>query len=141
MRYNTEAPPHANTPLQSFFFFLLSFENKKHNKHGSAVSFVTSEAHLLQKFMEMDVPPSTASSDSEDEDDSVDDYGGEGDRRTLRARGQSKWAPIAVVGAGPAGLTCATYLSRLGYRRITVYESGKHAGGLRYVHRQILRAP
>lgn len=92
------------------------------------VSYVTSNAHFLQKFMEMDVPPSTASSDSEDEDD-----GDKEDRHTLRARGQSKWAPIAVVGAGPAGLTCATYLSRLGYRRITVYESGKYAGGLRYV--------
>lgn len=42
-------------------------------------------------------------------------------------------APIAVVGAGPAGLTCSTYLTRLGYRNVTVYESGGHAGGLRYV--------
>lgn len=82
-------------------------------------------------FMEMDVPPSTASSDSDDDDDDDDEPNGHG--RTLKARGQSKTAPIAVVGAGPAGLTCATYLTRLGYRRVTVYESGEYAGGLRCV--------
>lgn len=81
-------------------------------------------------FMDMAVPPSSVSSDSED-DSSDDSECGEG--RTLKARGQSKLAPIAVVGAGPAGLTCATYLSRLGYKSITVYESEDHAGGLRYV--------
>lgn len=78
--------------------------------------------------MDMAVPPSSVSSDSED--DSSDDTEGE-DHQTLKARGQSRLAPIAVVGAGPAGLTCATYLSRLGYKCITVYESGSHAGGLR----------
>lgn len=76
----------------------------------------------------MNVPPSTTLSDSDDDDDDEPD-----DRRRLRARGQSRTAPIAVVGAGPAGLTCATYLARLGYRRVTVYESGEYAGGLRYV--------
>lgn len=81
-------------------------------------------------FMNMAVPPSMASSNSED--DSSDETEVE-NRRTLKARGQSKLAPIAIVGAGPAGLTCATYLSRLGYKCITVYESGNHAGGLRYV--------
>lgn len=82
-----------------------------------------------QMFMDMAVPPSSVSSDSED--DSNDSECGEG--RPLKARGQSKLASIAVVGAGPAGLTCATYLSRLGYKCITVYESEDHAGGLRYV--------
>lgn len=71
----------------------------------------------------MNIPPSMVDSD----DDSTDE------NQTLRARGQSKLAPIAVVGAGPAGLTCATYLTRLGYSNITVYESGKYSGGLRYV--------
>jgi len=79
---------------------------------------------FVQMFMAMDVPPSTASSDSDDEDDPDG-------RQTLKARGESKTAPIAVVGAGPAGLTCATYLTRLGYRCVTVYESGEYAGGLR----------
>jgi len=36
---------------------------------------------------------------------------------------------IAIVGAGPAGLTCGHYLARLGYE-IDVYESEKAAGGV-----------
>lgn len=38
-------------------------------------------------------------------------------------------APIAVVGAGPAGLTCAYHLVRRGYR-VTVYDSSPRPGGL-----------
>lgn len=77
------------------------------------------------------MPPSTASLDC-DEDDN-DGNNDSGERETLKARGKSRLAPIAVVGAGPAGLTCATYLTRLGYRCVTVYESGEYAGGLRYL--------
>ena len=36
---------------------------------------------------------------------------------------------VAIVGAGPAGLSCATYLRRLGYA-VTIFERGKLAGGL-----------
>lgn len=38
---------------------------------------------------------------------------------------------IAVVGAGPSGLTCAYYLARLGYK-VDVYEAEKVAGGVLY---------
>jgi NADH-quinone oxidoreductase subunit F len=39
---------------------------------------------------------------------------------------------IAIIGAGPAGLTCAFYLIRLGHK-VTVYEASPEAGGvLRY---------
>ena len=39
---------------------------------------------------------------------------------------------VAIVGAGPAGLTVAHMLNRAGYR-VTVYDSARHAGGiLRY---------
>eukprot|EP00760_Papus_ankaliazontas_P027475 PhM_4_TR3356/c0_g1_i1/m.29092/K00207/DPYD; dihydropyrimidine dehydrogenase (NADP+) len=38
--------------------------------------------------------------------------------------------PIAVVGSGPAGVSAATYLARLGYRNIDVYEAKPYAGGL-----------
>ncbi len=37
--------------------------------------------------------------------------------------------PVAVVGAGPAGLTCARDLARLGYR-VTVFEAQRVAGGM-----------
>lgn len=36
---------------------------------------------------------------------------------------------IGIVGSGPAGLSCATYLARLGYA-VTVYERKSLAGGL-----------
>ncbi len=36
---------------------------------------------------------------------------------------------IAVVGAGPAGLTCAYYLSQMGYK-VTVFESQEVGGGM-----------
>lgn len=36
---------------------------------------------------------------------------------------------IGIVGSGPAGLSCAAYLARLGYS-VTVYEAREKAGGL-----------
>lgn len=38
--------------------------------------------------------------------------------------------PIAIVGAGPAGLSCANYLGRLGYSDVHVFEALESAGGL-----------
>jgi len=47
-------------------------------------------------------------------------------------RGKRRSERIAVVGSGPAGLSCAYYLSRMGYR-VHIYESRKRLGGmLRY---------
>ena len=40
---------------------------------------------------------------------------------------------IAVVGCGPAGISCATFLGRLGYTDITVFERERYTGGLRQV--------
>uniref|UniRef100_A0A7S3Z4B0 dihydropyrimidine dehydrogenase (NADP(+)) n=3 Tax=Lotharella globosa TaxID=91324 RepID=A0A7S3Z4B0_9EUKA len=39
-------------------------------------------------------------------------------------------AKIALVGCGPASISCATYLARLGYSDVTVYERDHHIGGL-----------
>lgn len=39
--------------------------------------------------------------------------------------------PIALLGAGPASLSCATFLGRLGYNNITIYEKQDYVGGLR----------
>lgn len=38
---------------------------------------------------------------------------------------------IALLGAGPASLSCATFLGRYGYKDIVVYEKRDYLGGLR----------
>lgn len=38
---------------------------------------------------------------------------------------------IALIGGGPASLSCATFLGRLGYSDITVFEKESYLGGLR----------
>jgi dihydropyrimidine dehydrogenase (NAD+) subunit PreT len=47
----------------------------------------------------------------------------------LRARAPHNWYRVAVVGAGPAGLTCAGELAALGYT-VTVYDERVEPGGL-----------
>jgi dihydropyrimidine dehydrogenase (NADP+) len=37
---------------------------------------------------------------------------------------------IAIVGAGPAGVSCGSFLGRLGYTNVTIFEKEKHHGGL-----------
>eukprot|EP01155_Anaeramoeba_flamelloides_P008145 Anaeramoba_flamelloidesa1186_112.p1 GENE.a1186_112~~a1186_112.p1 ORF type:complete len:816 (+),score=205.29 a1186_112:27-2450(+) len=37
---------------------------------------------------------------------------------------------IALIGAGPASLSCATFLARLGYKDITIFERDGKAGGI-----------
>ncbi len=44
-------------------------------------------------------------------------------------KGESNGKSIGIIGSGPAGLSCATYLARLGYD-VTVYERKPLAGGL-----------
>jgi len=38
---------------------------------------------------------------------------------------------IALVGCGPASISCATFLARLGYSDVTVFEKQEYVGGLR----------
>ncbi|KAL7298762.1 hypothetical protein TKK_0008508 [Trichogramma kaykai] len=50
-----------------------------------------------------------------------------------RAPGQ--WVPhddtkIALIGCGPASLSCATFLARLGYNDVTIFERERYVGGL-----------
>jgi NADPH-dependent glutamate synthase beta subunit-like oxidoreductase/NAD-dependent dihydropyrimidine dehydrogenase PreA subunit len=40
---------------------------------------------------------------------------------------------IAIIGAGPAGLTCAYHLARAGYQQITIYEALPVPGGYLWV--------
>jgi glutamate synthase (NADPH/NADH) small chain len=49
--------------------------------------------------------------------------------RQIYKKGESNGKSVGIVGSGPAGLSCATYLARLGYD-VTVYERKQKAGGL-----------
>ena len=49
--------------------------------------------------------------------------------REIFAVGPSNGKSVGIVGSGPAGLSCATYLARLGYA-VTIYERKPLAGGL-----------
>ena len=37
---------------------------------------------------------------------------------------------VAIIGAGPAGLSCAYYLARMGYVNVTVFDRNKEPGGM-----------
>jgi len=49
--------------------------------------------------------------------------------KQLFQNGEPKGKSIGIIGSGPAGLSCATYLARLGYD-VTVYERRALPGGL-----------
>jgi len=49
--------------------------------------------------------------------------------KTLLGKGEPNGRSVGIIGSGPAGLSCATYLARLGYD-VTVYERRDMAGGL-----------
>ena len=38
---------------------------------------------------------------------------------------------IALLGCGPASISCATFLARLGYSDVTIFEKHDYIGGLR----------
>jgi dihydropyrimidine dehydrogenase (NAD+) subunit PreT len=49
--------------------------------------------------------------------------------RQIFTKGEPNGKSVGIVGSGPAGLSCAAYLARLGYD-VTVYERKPQAGGL-----------
>jgi dihydropyrimidine dehydrogenase (NAD+) subunit PreT len=49
--------------------------------------------------------------------------------RQIYQRGAATGKSVGIVGSGPAGLSCATYLARLGHE-VTIYERREMAGGL-----------
>jgi glutamate synthase (NADPH/NADH) small chain len=49
--------------------------------------------------------------------------------KQLFAKGEHNGRSVGIVGSGPAGLSCADYLARLGYD-VTIYERRSMAGGL-----------
>lgn len=46
---------------------------------------------------------------------------------------ESYHSKIALIGCGPASISCASFLARLGYSNITIFEKEKYTGGLRWV--------
>ena len=38
---------------------------------------------------------------------------------------------VALIGCGPASISCATFLARLGYQNLTIFEREIYIGGLR----------
>jgi len=49
--------------------------------------------------------------------------------RPLFEKGESNGRSVGIIGSGPAGLSCAMYLTRLGYD-VSVYEKREKPGGL-----------
>ncbi len=56
------------------------------------------------------------------------DYAMNGSKQIF-TKGEPNGKSVGIVGSGPAGLSCAAYLARLGYD-VTVYERKEKAGGL-----------
>jgi dihydropyrimidine dehydrogenase (NADP+) len=51
--------------------------------------------------------------------------------RPVNRHNENSDARIALIGCGPASLSCATFLARLGYTDITIFEKEHYVGGLR----------
>ncbi len=49
--------------------------------------------------------------------------------KQLFTKGEPNGRSVGIIGSGPAGLSCASYLARLGYS-VTVYERREQPGGL-----------
>ncbi len=56
------------------------------------------------------------------------DYAMRNDKQIFQ-KGESNGKSVGVIGSGPAGLSCATYLARLGYA-VTIYDKKPLPGGL-----------
>ncbi|GAB6026611.1 hypothetical protein CHUAL_013019 [Chamberlinius hualienensis] len=49
---------------------------------------------------------------------------------SLNELGESYRSKIALIGCGPASISCSTFLARLGYSNITIFEGKQYPGGL-----------
>ncbi|MDQ3061545.1 MAG: FAD-dependent oxidoreductase, partial [Acidobacteriota bacterium] len=56
------------------------------------------------------------------------DYAMRNEKEIFKA-GASNGKSVGIIGSGPAGLSCATYLARLGYK-VTIYDKKSLPGGL-----------
>jgi len=51
---------------------------------------------------------------------------------------ESYHAKVALLGCGPASISCATFLARLGYQNLTIFEKYDFIGGLRSVSDEVI---
>lgn len=52
-------------------------------------------------------------------------------RDPITPKPKNPQSKIVLLGAGPASLSCATFLGRLGYEDVRIYEKREFLGGLR----------
>lgn len=79
--------------------------------NGGPINIGGLQAFAVGTFMQMNVPQTR------------DPKAGTHDPATFSQK-------IAVIGLGPAGISCATYLARLGYTNVEVFERASYGGGL-----------
>jgi dihydropyrimidine dehydrogenase (NADP+) len=77
-----------------------------HASEEGAIKIGQLQEYATRTFLKMGVPPTR--------DPSLSDI---------------DW-PVALVGAGPASLSCATFLCRLGYTNVHIFEKSSVAGGI-----------
>uniref|UniRef100_A0A7E4UTH7 Dihydropyrimidine dehydrogenase [NADP(+)] n=1 Tax=Panagrellus redivivus TaxID=6233 RepID=A0A7E4UTH7_PANRE len=51
-------------------------------------------------------------------------------KEIIAKRNSAHASPVALLGAGPASISCASFLARLGYTDVTIYEKQDFIGGL-----------
>ena len=51
-------------------------------------------------------------------------------REFLAGQGKSRESRIAIVGAGPAGLSAGYFLKKKGYKNVTIFERLGRVGGM-----------
>ncbi|VDK59991.1 unnamed protein product [Anisakis simplex] len=51
-------------------------------------------------------------------------------KEVIASRNAAHQYPIALLGCGPASISCASFLCRLGYTDVTIYEKNDFIGGL-----------
>lgn len=52
------------------------------------------------------------------------------DPEVIASRNEAHEQKVALIGCGPASISCATFLARLGYKNVTIYEKYDYIGGL-----------
>lgn len=79
--------------------------------NGGPINIGGLQAFAVSTFMQMNIPQSRLPD------------AGKSDPQTFSQK-------VAIIGAGPASISCATYLARLGYTNVDMFEKAAYGGGL-----------